>query len=110
MNRDQLRERVLQDEWPRQVGNLASTLARLGSRANDARYDQVVAGLLREGALLMEWCAPNVPLELAADLASMQRELILWHQIWPDNAARLLLAFRVREMADRLLKTAGFYG
>ena len=77
MNREQLQRRYLQDEWPRQVGNLASTLTRLGSHANDARYDQLVARLLREGALLMEWCAPNVPLELAADLATMQRELIL---------------------------------
>jgi hypothetical protein len=81
MNRDKLCKRYLQDEWPRQVGNLESTLARLGSRAGDTRYDQVVANLLREGALMMEWCAPNVPNELAVDLASMQRELILWREI-----------------------------
>jgi hypothetical protein len=90
------------------VGNLASTLARLSSRTNDVRYDQVVANLLREGTLLMEWCAPNVPLEIATDLAAMQRELVLWRQIWPHDAARSLLAFRTRDMADRLLEAAGF--
>jgi hypothetical protein len=108
MDRDKLRKRYLQDEWPRQVGNLASTLARLSSRANDARYDKIVGNLLHEGTLLMEWCAPNVPLDLAADLAMMQRELVLWRRIWPADVARSLLAFRTREMADRLLEAAGF--
>ena len=107
MDRDKLRERYLRDEWPRQVGNLSSTLARLSSRAGDARYDHIVANLLREGTLLMDWCAPNVPLELAADLATMQRELVLWCQIWPDDAARALLAFRTHEMVNHLLAAAG---
>ena len=108
MDRDKLRTRYLQDEWPRQVGNLASTLTRLSSRTTDARYDKIVGNLLHEGTLLMEWCAPNVPLDIAADLAMMQRELVLWRQIWPNDAARRLLAFRAREMADRLLEAAGF--
>ena len=81
MNRSRLRERYLQDEWPRQMGNLASTLTRLSSRTQDARFDHIVANLLREGALLMEWSAPCVPLELATEIAAMQRELVLWHQL-----------------------------
>ena len=110
MDRERHRERYLQDEWPRQLGNLASTLARLSSRTNDTRYDSFVADLLHEGTLLMEWCAPNIPLDVAADLAMMQRELILWRQVWPLDAARSLLAFRARQMADHLLEAAGFYG
>lgn len=108
MNRSQLRERYLQDEWPRQIGNLASTLTRLSSRTQDARFDHIVADLLREGALLMEWSAPYIPLELAAEIAGMQRELILWHQVWPSDAVRSLLAFRARSMANLLLESAGF--
>lgn len=107
MNQVRLRERYLQDEWSRQVGNLASTLTRLSSRAQDARFDHIVADLLREGALLMEWSAPNVPLELATEMAGMQRELILWHQVWPSETVRPLLAFRARTMADLLLESAG---
>ena len=107
MDRAKLCERYLQDGWSRQMGNLASTLTRLGSRSGDARFDRIVAGLLREGALLMEWSAPHVPESLAAELATMQRELILWHRIWPDDAARSLLAFRAHSMADRLLAAAG---
>jgi hypothetical protein len=109
LDRGKLRERYLRDEWPRQVGNLASTLARLSSRVGDERYDQVVISLLREGALLMDWCAPNVPAELAVDLASMQRELILWREIWPDASARALLAFRARAMSDHLLEAGGLF-
>jgi hypothetical protein len=52
MDRDKLRTRFLQDEWPRQVGNLASTPTRLSSRAHDARYDKIVGDLLHEGTLL----------------------------------------------------------
>ena len=58
----------------------------------------------------MEWCAPNVPLDLAADLAMMQRELVLWRRMWPNDPARPLLAFRARQMADHLLEAGGFYG
>ena len=108
MDREKLRLRFLKDEWPRQVGNLASTLGRLSSRAGDARYDQIVADLLREGTLLMEWCAANVPLEIAASLATMQRELVLWRRIWPNDPARALLALRARQMSDQLLDAAGF--
>ncbi|MBN1933905.1 MAG: hypothetical protein JW934_04540 [Anaerolineae bacterium] len=107
MNRSRLRERYLQDEWPRQMGNLASTLTRLSSRAQDARFDPIVADLLREGALLMEWSASCVPFELAAQMAEMQRELVLWHRAWPSDAVRSLLAFRARCMADLLLEAAG---
>jgi hypothetical protein len=108
MDRGKLWQRYLQDEWPRQVGNLASTLARLSSRAKDARYDKIVGDLLHEGTLLIEWCAPNVPLDIAADLATMQRELVLWRRIWPNDVARSLLVFRTRHMADHLLEAAGF--
>jgi hypothetical protein len=40
----------------------------------------------------------------------MQRELVLWRRVWPNDAVRSLLAFRTREIADRLLEAAGFYG
>jgi len=107
MDLEKLRQRYLADEWPRQMGNLASTLARLGSRAGDQRYDGLVASLLRESTLLIEWSARKVPLEVATELAAMQRELVMWRRIWPNDVVRRLLAFRVRQMSDRLLATAG---
>ncbi len=108
MDRTKFRERYLRDEWPRQLGNLASTLTRLSSHAEDERYDQIVADLLHEGALMIEWSAPKVPPEQAMDMATMQRELLLWRQIWPHDAVRPLLAFRARTMSSHLLEAAGF--
>jgi hypothetical protein len=37
----------------------------------------------------------------------MQRELVMWHQVWPSDTVRSLLAFRARSMADLLLESAG---
>ena len=104
---ESLHDRYLRDEWPRQLGNLASTLARLGARVGDQRYDQMTSDLLREGALLIEWSAPHVPAHLVGDLANMQRELCLWRRIWPVEAAQPLLTFRARTMSDRVLELSG---
>jgi hypothetical protein len=35
----QLQERYQQLEWPQQIGNLASTLARISSRSSSPQYD-----------------------------------------------------------------------
>jgi hypothetical protein len=107
MGRQSLRERYLRDEWPRQLGNLASTLARLGARVEDPRHDPITSDLLREGALLMEWSAPHMPSHLVGNLAAMQRELCLWWQVWPMEAARPLLAFRAQAMSDQVLEWSG---
>jgi len=107
MERQSLHDRYLRDEWPRQLGNLASTLARLGARVGDPRYDQITSDLLREGALLIEWSAPHVPAHLVGDLATMQRELCLWRRVWPVEAARPLLAFRAQTLSDQALELSG---
>jgi len=107
MERQSLHDRYLRDEWPRQLGNLASTLARLGARVVEPRHDQITSDLLREGALLIEWSASHVPAYLVGDLATMQRELCLWRRVWPVETARPLLAFRARTMSDRVLELSG---
>lgn len=102
-----LRERYLRDDWQRQLGNLASTLARLSSRASDPRFDQMTADLLREGLLFIEWSASHVSADIAVQLAGMQRELYLWWVAWPADATRTVLAFRARAMSDQALKLSG---
>lgn len=109
MDHAKMRERFLRGDWHIQFGNLASTLGRLGSHAGDRRYDTIVADLLREGALLIEWSAPQAPEGTIVDLALMQRELVLWRRIWPTDAVRPLLAHRAYAMADALLAAAGYY-
>ncbi len=85
MNKQALYERYMQLDWPQQLGNLASTLARISTRASSAQYDALVADLLREAALFIEWSAKAVPPALLLDLAPLQRELVLWHRVWPQE-------------------------
>jgi len=54
-----LHERYESLDWPQQLGNLASTLARVSARASSAQHDALVIDLLREAALLIEWSAPH---------------------------------------------------
>ncbi|MBI3945593.1 MAG: hypothetical protein HY321_06730 [Armatimonadetes bacterium] len=94
-------------EWPRQLGNLASTMARIASRAGSPQYDELVTASLREAMLFIEWSAPRVPPDLLLELAGVQRELRVWRRLWPLEPARPLLALYARNRSDRLLQMAG---
>jgi len=107
MNRQSFRERYKRMVWPQQLGNLASTMARLSSRCSRPEYDPLVADLLREAALLIKWSAPHTPPAVHPDLAAMQREIMAWSQNWPMDQARSLLALRARQMSEALLRAAG---
>jgi hypothetical protein len=104
MNQHSFRERYEQMPWPQQLGNLASTLARLSSRCSRSDYDRLISDLLREAALLIEWSAPHAPPAFHPDLAAMQREVVAWRRDWPLDQARPLLA---RQMSEALLRMAG---
>jgi len=106
MAQQQLRERFQQFEWPQQIGNLASTLARISARSSSPSHDQLVSKLLREAALFIEWSAPHVPEPLLLDLSPLQRELLAWQRIWPQDALRPLLSLQARHISDRLLRSA----
>ena len=106
MNKRALYERYRQLDWPQQIGNLASTLARISTRAASSQYDALVADLLREAALFIEWSAKAVPPPLLLDLAPLQRELLLWRRVWPQETLRPLLSLQARHLSDRLLRLA----
>ena len=107
MERQALKERFVRLDWPQQLGNLASTMARISTRAVSPQYDKLVADLLREAALFIEWSAPKVPPPLLLDLAPLQRELLAWHRLWPQDRLRPLLSLQARHISDRLLRQAG---
>jgi hypothetical protein len=110
VERQTLRERYEQLDWPQQLGNLASTLARISSCAPSPQYDALVSDLLREAALFIEWSAPFVPHPLLLDLAPIQRELLTWKRIWPLDTLRPVLALHARNTSDRLLRLANLVG
>jgi hypothetical protein len=110
MIQKRLYERYSLLPWTHQLGNLASTLARIASRVHEPRHDDLVDSLLREAATFIEWSAPHVPAGLLIDLAAMQREILAWHRIWPHDVVRPIIALYARDASDRLLVKAGLVG
>jgi hypothetical protein len=110
MTPKKVKERFEKMEWPRQLGNLASTLGRISTRAVVAENDELTKNLLHEAILFIEWSIIYVPETYHLELALMQRELIAWKHLWPLDPARSLLALEARNRSDRLLQMAGLVG
>jgi len=104
-----LRIRYTKMNWQQQLGNMASTLARVANNVMTPAHDEIVSTCLHEAACFIEWCAPTAPAEFLLELAAMQRELLTWHRLWPIEATRSLLALHARNQSDRILQIAGFY-
>lgn len=104
-----LRDRYQHMDLQQQLGNMASTLARIANNAMVAEHDRTVKQGLREVACFIEWLSPTAPSELLLELAAMQREVLAWQHLWPIEAARALLALQARNQSDRVLQMAGFY-
>lgn len=95
--------------YEQRMGNLASTLARSAAIANNKDSTVSVPDLLREGMWIIEWSAPDAPVDILAELAAMQLELGILQQAWMNDAqaVRPILAFRTRTMSDRVLELSG---
>lgn len=107
MERPTLYERFKTLTWQQQLGNLASTLATISSHSTVPQHDKLTRHLLREAALLIEWCAPNVPPDLCLELAPLQKELMGWQKIFPVEEVRSLLSLQTRHRSDRILQISG---
>lgn len=106
MERQSLYERFKTLSWQQQIGNIASTLANISRYADSPVYDELTKLSLREAALTIDWCVPNVPQKFLLDMAMMHRELLAWWQVFPVEP-RSLLALHTRHQSDRLLVMAG---
>ncbi len=67
------------------------------------RDPEAVVGLMRETASMIEWTGDDA----TEELVNVHRELCRWRRIWPPEAARGLLAFRPRQMSQRVLDVSG---
>ncbi len=111
MDWHKLRDRYLRDDWPRRLGNLASTLARIATATGNPNTLATVPPSLRESMLMIEWNLGRAPSEILIELAPMQAELRSWWRGWeavtPSPALRTLLSRRARQMSDRVLELSG---
>jgi hypothetical protein len=76
-----LYERFKTLSWQQQIGNIASTLANISRYVDSLSYDELTKLSLREAALAIDWCVPNVPQKFLLDMAMMHRELLAWWQV-----------------------------
>ena len=73
-----LKERYLRDAVPARLGNLASSIKRLGYFIGKKKYGTTVQNLLLECRLFSEWAAPDAEFETHTALASLQLDLKNW--------------------------------
>lgn len=107
MKRQTLYENFKKLTWQQQLGNLASTLAKISTQSIEPQLDQLTLYLLREASLIIEWSAQNVPQQFHLELASIQRECLEWEKIFPIEDGRILLSLNTRHQSYRILYIAG---
>lgn len=102
-----LYERFKTLDWQQQLGNLASTLATISTQSIIPEQDKLTSHLLREAALMIEWCAVGVPVDFQLELTAIQKECLAWKRSFPIEPARNLLSIHARHQSERVLQMTG---
>lgn len=110
-NKQRLQERFMRDPLPRRLGGLSATLGRISSSARESSDSTQVANLLDEAKHLIEWTAADTDPEIAAELVTMQRLIVLWQKVWVKTPAmteqRTLLVAQAKHWSDQVLGFSG---
>jgi hypothetical protein len=75
-------QRFLQYNIPTRLGHLATNLARTKSFCDDVTPQDVIASLLKESLYFIEWTAPHMDIDQAAELVELGRTLTRWLFNW----------------------------
>ena len=78
MNREAIRERYLQDGFPKRLGALAANLGRISSFSQRGRNEALLRSLLEESEFFVEWTTLEAPLPLQENLVGLQVKLAIW--------------------------------
>lgn len=107
----QRQERYCRDRLPVRLGGIAANLARVKSFGKNPDNSQLVASLLRESAWFIEWSAPETNLDLALDLAEIQRQILRWladwSRLWPDEHHRQVVLSSATQWSQQILNQSG---
>ena len=84
-NLQAIRTRYLQQDKATRIGGLAANLARVASfvkpdlEADNSNNLKAVETIIEESKFLIEWIAPDLPLDVQTKLVELQIQLSLWH-------------------------------
>lgn len=103
--------RYLQFDSSHQLGHLASNLARLRSLCNNPLHQEAALSVIEESQHFIEWTAPSMDLDVAAELLDLQHQLSNWKNhwspLWSNACDRLHVAEQAQGWCDRLLDHSG---
>ena len=106
-----VQQRYLRDPSPARLGGLAANLARIESFSDHVEHRDVVQSLLEESKFFIEWAAPDVELDIQAELVELQIQLARWQlnwtEIWSSAERRMAMAAQARAWSGRVLKMSG---
>lgn len=83
-NLEAIRTRYLQQDSARRIGGLAANLARIASFSDVPDNFKAVETLIEESKFLIEWIAPDLPIEIQTKLVELQIQLSLWYLKFPE--------------------------
>lgn len=78
MSLEAIRERFLQDTFPKRLGALAANLGRIASFAKRGRNVELLKTLVEESEYFIEWTFPEIPFHLQETLVELQIRLAVW--------------------------------
>jgi len=111
MDEAALKTRYLRDAIPTRLGNLASSVKRLGYFIGKKKYDTTVQQLIQECKLFSAWTAPEASDQARAVLAALQLDLNDWQNRFQDANGneqwRTEIAVACEHWANRILELSG---
>lgn len=106
-----LKKRYLRDAIPIRLGNMASSVKRLGYFILLNKYDETVLQLIQECRLFSLWTFPEVNLETKTELDALQGDLKTWENNFQtsngDELWRAEIASACERWSNRLLDLSG---
>jgi hypothetical protein len=107
----QKQQRFQRDNIPTRLGNIASSLAHIKSFLDDPTNSDLVISIIEESKFFIEWTAPEMDVDQAAELVNIQRLLSRWQrhwsQIWTDSEARNQVAQQAKQASEHILSMSG---
>lgn len=111
MDTTAIRERYVKDTLPVRLGGLAANLLRVKSFCRSDANESLVASVIDESKMFIEWTAPEAEPDVAAELVELQVQLARWQQqwanIWADTARRHEVATTSGDWSTRVLTLSG---